>query len=42
MKYLEEKDDANLDEEEANFGELVLLMSLIVKVEEVNGVAQRE
>ena len=40
MKYLEEKDSANLYEKVDNFGEIVLMISLVVKVEEVDGVAQ--
>ena len=40
MKYLEEKDSANLYEKVDNFGEIVLMIFLVVKVEEVDGVAQ--
>ena len=42
MKYLEEKYSTNLYIQEHNFRKLVLMLSLVVKIKEIDGVTQHD
>ena len=42
MKYLEEKYYTNLYKKERNFGKLVLMLSLVVKIKEIDAIAQHD